>query len=125
MAKQEQIELFQKLESKIVALNKEISILSKTKPDNPINKFKIQIINEILSEANNFLADQQKPFGDFEKFDQIEFPTNSDVVLVLTHYINSLNIWRSKNTISDDLGLGLEWIIDREPSPRAKQSSKR
>jgi len=74
-----------------------MSILSKSKPDNPINKFKLKLINERLKEANKILIGDFKPFNDFEVFDEDNLPSNSDVVFILSQYLDALEGWRSAN----------------------------
>jgi hypothetical protein len=63
------IQKFEKLDTQIAELYKEISILSKKSPDSPINKFKLGFVNKLLSISNELLTKSHKPFDDFDLFD--------------------------------------------------------
>jgi hypothetical protein len=94
----EQVESFIKLQPQIQSAYEEISLLSKKKPDDPLNKFKLRFINGMLSIANTLLGDSGKPFPDsFDQFDEDDMPTNSDVVFVLSNYIECLETLRCDN----------------------------
>ena len=45
------------------------------------------------------LAEKYKPFGDFDAFEEDNLPTNSDVVLILAQYLESLEEFRSANIV--------------------------
>jgi hypothetical protein len=96
------VEVFEKTQSQIAKLHQEVSILSKSKPDNPINKFKLTLINQRLEAANAFLTGEHKPFADFELFDESSLPSNSDVVFILSQYLDAFEGWRSANVIYRD-----------------------
>jgi hypothetical protein len=60
--KAKDVDFFEKVVGQLHQLHNEISVLSKSKPDNPINKFKLGFINEKLTEANKILTGEFKPF---------------------------------------------------------------
>lgn len=95
--KAEDVNFFEKVRSQLQQFQTEISLLSKSKPDNPINKFKLSFINEKLLEANTILVGDFKPFKDFTVFNVDDVPSNSDVVMVLSQYLDCLEAWRSAN----------------------------
>jgi len=81
------IDKFIKLVKQIKNLISEFSVLSKKKPDDAVNKFKIKLINPVLDLANYFVNDKKyKPFEEFELFDEDTLPTNSDVLVILSQY---------------------------------------
>jgi hypothetical protein len=88
-----------KVEEQLTALHAEIGALSKRKPDDAVNKFKLKFINEVLSEANSILDADHKPFKDFTSFDEDELPTNSDVVLILSQYRRCVRQQRLNNPV--------------------------
>ena len=49
------VDKFEKVKAQISQLHSEVSLLSKGKPDNLINKFKLKFINEKLTDANAVL----------------------------------------------------------------------
>lgn len=106
------VELFQKVQSQVQQLFNEISTLSKKNPDGPINEFKLKYINEKLRESNTFLVGTHKPFADFESFDDANLPTNSDVVLILSQYLDCLEGFRSANTSYDEGKFAWVWKTD-------------
>jgi hypothetical protein len=90
-----QVELFEKVVAQIASLQAEMAVLSKSKPDGPVNKFKLRHINEKLAEANELLTGMHKPLKEFSQFEDADLPTNSDVVLILSQYLEGLEGWRS------------------------------
>lgn len=83
--------------------------LSKKKPNDPVNKFKLRLVNTLFERANSFLDKSYKPFDSFETFDEDEIPTNSDVVLILSQYLGCLKKYGRDNTHDD--GFKDLWII--------------
>ena len=98
----EQVDQFERIAKQLVALHAEFAAHAKSKADNPINKFKVKMLNEKIVAANQILAGVFKPFDGFAQFDEDELPTNSDVSLVLTTYLASLERWRSAHVEYDD-----------------------
>ncbi len=109
-----EVENFEKNEAKLRKIYEEISILSKKKPDDAINEFKLEVINKIIRECNKILKND-KPFKDFEKFDKDLIPSNSDAVVILSQYIGCFEKVRSENTV-EDYGDTFYWLIDNEKS---------
>ena len=94
----EQVEIFLKLQPQLKSAYGEIALLSKKKPTDSLNKFKLKFINSILSRANEILEDNYKPFPeDFTLFNEDDMPNNSDVVFILSHYLTSLEKLRCDN----------------------------
>jgi len=95
---EQQADLFDKIEGQITGLYEEVGLLSKKKPDGPMNKFKLRLINKLMIEANGLLGEHYMPFEDFSSFDEDELPTTSDVILILSQYLKSMNKFRYDNT---------------------------
>lgn len=106
---------FSKLDSQIDSLSHEFLELSKKKPDEPLNKFKLRRVNQLLEQANTYLDLTDRPFADFSVFPDDELPTNSDVRVMLSQYRVCLSKFKHANTTYRD-GLGNCWIIDGELS---------
>lgn len=92
-----EINNFVKIQAQLESLHMEISALSKKTTNDALNKFKLKFVNQILVEANTILGKNYKPFEDFEKFDDNDLPTNSDVALMLGQYLNCLETLRAEN----------------------------
>lgn len=88
---------FEKLKIQIEEIYKEISILSKKSPDSAINKFKLKFVNNLLETSNKLLTGNYKPFNDFDVFDEDELPTNSDIVMIISQYIECLEKFKLDN----------------------------
>ena len=70
----------------------ELQELSKKKPDTPLNNFKVKSINRVLEPIKELLKEENMyPFLDV--LDMDDMPTNSDVVLILSQYIKSMDIF--------------------------------
>jgi len=106
MKKQSDIDKFEKAEAQLDALHKELGVLSKKKPNDGINPFKLKLVNSVLRKANELLEKKYKPFSDFELFDLDDIPTNSDVVMILAQYLNCMEKLRSDNIGFD----GDSWV---------------
>jgi hypothetical protein len=105
---------FEKASKQMASLSHEIGELSKKKPDGPINKFKLGVINKLLGDVNPFLGDQ-KPFPDFTLFDEDSLPTNSDVKLILSLYMSSCRSKRERDARRDPETERTFWYRDDVP----------
>jgi hypothetical protein len=95
----------------------------RTQPDNPINIFKLKFINEKLEQANVLLVGNFKPFKEFSTFEDTALPSNSDVVMILSQYLNCLEGWRSANVHHDRSVMGWRWNAD-DADLRAEPASQ-
>ena len=112
MTKQE-VDTFEKLQAQLQGLHNEISVLSKKSQNDALNKFKLKFVNQILIDANKLLGENYKPFNDFEVFEDEDMPTNSDVAMMLTQYLNCFEKLRSDNVKKQDsYPQHWFWIID-------------
>lgn len=108
----QQVELFRFVLPQIESLLEEIRELSKKKPDDAVNKFKLGFINEKLDEANEILGGDGRPLKTFERFEVDSLPSNSDVVLILSQYQGALKRWKSAYTFRDAMGT---WYWNAKP----------
>ena len=109
--KKAEVELFIKVQVQMEEMYKEISLLSKKSQNDALNEFKLQFVNKLLEECNTLLGKKYKPFADFNIFSMDKIPTNSDVVMVLSQYLASLENMRSDN-IQYDMIKGWRWLIN-------------
>ncbi|WP_373032928.1 hypothetical protein [Sulfurovum sp.] len=94
-----EIDIFEKLSGQLISVYEEISLLSKKSPNDAVNKFKLKFLNKLISDSNKFLSDKYKPFDDFNIFNEDDIPQNSDVVFILSQYIQCFEKLRSDNVI--------------------------
>lgn len=115
--KTEQVDIFLKLQPQLKSAYDEISLLSKKKPTDQINAFKLKFINSILKRANDILDEKYKPFpNEFSLFDESDLPNNGDVVFILSHYLTSLEKLRCDNIIFDNIEYKWYWKINGKMS---------
>lgn len=108
-----EIDTFEKLQAQLEGLHTEISALSKKSQNDALNKFKLKFVNQLLSEANQLLGEKYKPFKDFLLFEENDMPTNCDVAMMLTQYLNCLEKLRADNIKKGDGYSQLWfWVID-------------
>ena len=111
---EKEVEIFLKLQPQLKSAYDEITLLSKKKPTDSLNKFKLKFINSILARANAILEEKYKPFPEeFTLFEEDDMPNNSDVVFILSHYLTSLEKLRCDNIIDD---YGWYWKISNKKS---------
>jgi hypothetical protein len=117
MTKQE-IDTFEKVQNQLEELHSEISALSKKSQNDALNLFKFKFVNNILEEANKILGNDYKPFVDFELFNVIEIPSNSDAAMMLSQYLSCFEKLRADNVcIKPGANYGhWFWIIDGKTS---------
>ena len=94
------VDKFEKLSGQLKSAYEEVSLLSKKNPNDAVNKFKLNYLNILVKECNTYLEQEYKPFSDFECFDEEIVPQTSDVVFILSQYIECFEKYRSDNVFS-------------------------
>jgi hypothetical protein len=93
------VDTFEKLSGQLLSTYEEVSLLSKKNPNDAVNKFKLKFVNNLISQSNSFLSDKYKPFEEFSGFDEDDIPQNSDVVFILSQYLQCFEKLRADNVI--------------------------
>jgi hypothetical protein len=93
---------FERLEQQLHSFLGEISELSKKKPNDGLNKFKLKFINSTLGGLNKIIG-KHRPFNDFDTFNEDDLPTNSDVVVILAQYAAATYSFRRDHTVSESI----------------------
>lgn len=117
-----EVDALERLVVQLKGLHDEISQLAKKSPNDGLNKFKLKLVNNILKSANTILPSGYRPFADFSEFAEDDMPSNSDVTLIVTQYIEQVERFRSDNVIYHEYA----WVyfLDGEPSNvRAKPAT--
>lgn len=96
------VDIFEKLSGQLLSIYEEISLLSKKNPNDAVNKFKLKFFNKLISQSNEYLAEKYKPFDDFDNFDEDDIPQNSDVVFILSQYLQCFEKQRTDNVVIKD-----------------------
>ena len=95
-----EVEQYDELSSKLVSLKGDIALLSAKKPNEPVNEFKLKVINKVLAQIN-VLVGEFKPEDDFEAFNLDVLPTNSDVLMMLNLYMNGMSRFKDANSVEN------------------------
>ena len=114
MKTKDDIKKLEKTIGQLRAIHCEISLLSKKSPTDAVNSFKLTMINKIIEMANHVLGETYKPIDDFEKFDDDDVPSTSDVVFVVAQYIKEAERLRD-NHIMPQRGKWV-YLLNGEPS---------
>ncbi len=110
------VEKLEKLIRQLHGLHSEISLLAKKSPNDAVNAFKLKLINKVLQAANEVLGDRYKPFADFSLFEFDDLPSNSDVTVVLTQYIQETEGYRSDNIVYSNSEHAWVYQVNGSPS---------
>lgn len=112
-------EKLEKLLRQLHGLHSEISLLAKKSPNDAVNAFKLKLINKVLQAGNDVLGDSYKPFADFSLFDLDDLPSNSDVTVVLTQYIQETEGYKLDNIVYH----GGQWVYKVNGTPSTIKTS--
>lgn len=113
LSKSEDANKLLKLRPELSKALKNFEELSKKKPNDPVNKFKLKFVNNLLLQANDLLSEERYPDKDFRLFDEDDLSSNSDVVIMLTQYSNALDrLYKDAGVFSYNKLEG--WIVDGE-----------
>ncbi|MER3465438.1 MAG: hypothetical protein C4329_14560 [Chitinophagaceae bacterium] len=104
----DKVEKFEMLYPLVFSDLSEIRELSKKKPDEPLNKFKVRTINKKLEQVKNILIDE--PVLEFlELLDEETLPSNSDAVLMISQFVKALEQFKSKYYTKDSSDFELDY----------------
>ena len=110
-----EIDEFEQIQAQLQGFYTEVSNLAKKKPDDSINLFKLKLINQIIKRASKLPA-KNKPFADFDQFETDNLPSNSDVLIIVSQYLSSLEKLRADNIEYVRISKKWFWILDGEIS---------
>ena len=118
--KRADVDKFEKLIGQLQSIYEEISLLSKKSPNDALNKFKLKFINTLLEQANDFLGQKYKPFSDFSLFNEDDIPQNSDIVFILSQYLQCFEKLRADNVVM--YHGDWRWAIEAERGEKADEN---
>ncbi|AFZ25116.1 hypothetical protein Cylst_2944 [Cylindrospermum stagnale PCC 7417] len=120
--KRKDVDEFEKLSGQLQGVYDELSVLSKKSPNDGVNEFKLKFVNKLLNDSNKFLGEKYRPFEDFSEFDVDNLPQNSDVVFILTQYLQCFEKLRADNV--KNTSTGWYWVVDVEGNETGDKSGK-
>lgn len=101
--KRTDVDKYDELRSKLVSVRDDIALLSAKKPHDQLNSFKLKFINNLLAQVNELIGDF-RPEEDFNEFDNVELPSNSDVLMILNLYLAGMTRFKEANSIRKVVG---------------------
>jgi hypothetical protein len=126
--KRADISAFEKITVQLESLHAELTMLAKKSPNDAVNAFKLKFVNTMLEQCNKLFS-EKRPFGDFQAFSLDEIPSNSDVTLIISQYIECAETFRADNIWQDENDGLWYWRVDGRSDPpirtaRPKKLSK-
>lgn len=109
---EEKAEQFNRVYDQLVLLYTEFSQLSRKKSTEAASKFKLGILNEYLSLANEYLGDLNRPIKAFKQFEESDIPNVSDIGIVLGMYLKALHRWWEERVEYVRIANEYRWIIN-------------
>ncbi len=117
---QEEVDKFKMLEGLIESITLEMKEFAKKKPDETLNKFKTNTINNILKDLKEIM--RKEATNDYlVLLDKDVLPSNSDAVIVIGQYNSAISQFRAKyNGKTDEYSLQ-RWFTQENPGTHYKQ----
>jgi hypothetical protein len=113
----EDIVKFESFQAQLKGMYEEMQALTRKSPNDAVNKFKLELINNVLADVNPFLANLGYPLKYFQGFKDDLLPSNSDVLLVLSQHLSRMENLRANNIKPGGLYLkDWFWVIDDSSS---------
>lgn len=107
--KKADVELYDKLLGQLMTMKTQFEALSKKKPNDVVNEFKIELVNILLVDINGLIGDY-KPFPDFDQFENSPKVFNSDVLLILAHYLTAMSRFKGANITVEKSPINTDWM---------------
>jgi hypothetical protein len=102
--KRVEVDKHQRVQSQLEAFHREFEGLARKTPNGALNAFKLKIVNQGIDEANKVLGKEFLPIRGFTQFTDEELPSNSDVSMVLSQYLEAMEVLRCRNIVKGSLG---------------------
>ena len=118
----EDVDRFEKIVGQLQGVYDELTILSKKAPNDALSKFKVKYVNKLLVEGHELLGEHYQPFNDFSAFDADDVPQNSDVVFMLTQYLQCFEKLRADNVIK--ARGNWYWNVEAPDHPQANDQGR-
>lgn len=97
MISRDKVDRLEKLIGQLASVHLEIAALAKKAPNDGVNSFKLNFVNAIIANCNEFFGNEYKPLPEFEVFNADDVPSNSDVTFIISQYIGAAEKYRTDN----------------------------
>ena len=108
------VEKLEKMIGQLGAIHREISLLAKKSPNDAVNSFKLKTINTVIEVANDVLGESYKPVQGFDKFEDDDAPSTSDVVFIVAQYMEEVERFRTDHVVMHNRRR--VYVLDGTPS---------
>ena len=106
---QVEVDQYELLEPLLNGIYHEFQELSKKKSDAILNAYKVKMVNRVLEPARDLMKNESV-LHFLDIFEDDDLPTNSDVILVLSHYKKAMESFYDKYYMHGQLG-NFAWAI--------------
>lgn len=105
---------YKMLNELVEAVYLEMKELSKKKPDDLLNKFKVKSVNRVLEKLKVLLKGE--PTVEFlDILDEESLPSNSDTVLIISQHIAALKQYKNRYYIYNERTYKHRWYTKENP----------
>ncbi len=108
------IEDYSLLKDMLNSQRHEFNLLSKKNPDVHLNLMKVKMVNRVLEPLNEII--KHEPSHKFlDILSEVDLPTNSDVVLIISQYETAISEFDDKYYIEDKYRNEDRWMTQEFP----------
>ena len=98
----------------LVSIYSEMKEFAKKKPDEPLNKFKVKMINRVLEQIKEIIKNE--PTNEFlDLLDEDALPSNSDTILIIGQFNAAMKQFREKYNKWDSRFMDDVWSTKENP----------
>ena len=108
-----QVSIYETTMPLLESMYAEFKELSKKKPEAPISKSKIKIVNRLLEKIGGILADEES-IEFLDLIDEDDIPQTSDVTLMLSQYVVAMSGFKKRYYGYNEYTTKYSWFIGDE-----------
>ncbi len=105
----EKVSIYETTLPMLLAMNRELSELSKKKPEGTLTKSKVSIVNRLLYDVRQALKDEEN-FKYLDLLSDEDLPQHSDAVLILSQYVAAMNAFEDRYKGRDPRTHDVVWV---------------
>jgi hypothetical protein len=95
----------------LTAMYSEFKELAKKKPDAPVSKQKIKVVNRLLESCRSVLENEESLVF-LDLLDEDDVPQQSDLTLMLSQYVAAMEAFRNQH--SEFNGDDYDWFVKKK-----------
>ena len=114
LTKNARVRVYETTISLLAAMYSELQDLAKKKPDATLNAAKVKMVNRLLTDLREVVADEPQ-LKYLDLLDDADLPQYSDVVLILSQYVGAMTAFRSRYYHNDYKTMDDRWFTEEKP----------